>query len=159
MIKQVTGYEGKYFVDDNGYVFNAVGLELIQQLNTGYCTVTLYKNSVAKNVLVHRLVAYEFCEKRFEQAQVHHIDKNPYNNKAANLIWCTDSEHGKLNHNHTYTAIKATNVISGKVCLFPTFSCLQYYEIDAEKVRKRIKNGKTYQQCRWELCYEPIDPT
>lgn len=156
-IRDVVGYEGLYTVSDDGYVFNADGLELIQQIRKEYCILTLCKNGMRKTCLVHRLVAESFCPRLSGQSQVHHIDGNSFNNRASNLIWCNDAEHGKIHSGLEYTAIKSTNIFSGKVCYLPYMSSLQFYGLSQKSVLRAIKNGKTYQQCRWELYNGPID--
>ena len=43
-----------------------------------------------------RLTALFFCANKKHKAQVHHIDINPSNNYYKNLLWVTETEHGKL---------------------------------------------------------------
>lgn len=43
-----------------------------------------------------RLTALFFCANKKNKAQVHHIDINPSNNYYKNLLWVTETEHGKL---------------------------------------------------------------
>jgi len=45
-----------------------------------------------KNYSVHKLVASYFVPGNFQGAVVGHIDHNPYNNRADNLIWCTQKQ-------------------------------------------------------------------
>lgn len=46
---------------------------------------------------VHRLVAFAFIPNPENKPIVHHIDKNPLNNKVDNLMWVTEVEH-KIYH-------------------------------------------------------------
>lgn len=51
--------------------------------------------------MAYRLVAKAFpeiCGEWFEGCQVHHIDKNPGNNHADNLVVCTKKEHYAYHH-------------------------------------------------------------
>ena len=58
----------------------------------GYLYVDLVDRDKKKRYLVHRLVAFYFCEGWFEGAVVNHIDANPTNNHYTNLEWVTEKE-------------------------------------------------------------------
>ena len=89
--KDVKGYEGLYCVSDEGEVKNVARNRLLNGCvhASGYKTVVLYKNSISKRHLVHRLVATAFIQNINEYEQVNHIDENKLNNKAENLEWCS----------------------------------------------------------------------
>jgi len=59
-----------------------------------YKTVGLYKGGRQKQLKVHRLVAFAFCNNPdpATKIQVDHIDKNTYNNHFSNLRWVTNKE-------------------------------------------------------------------
>ena len=60
-------------------------------------------------IWVHRLVAKAFpeiCGKWFEGCHVHHLDKNPLNNRADNLVICTRKEHDAYHHDDRVEAGK-----------------------------------------------------
>lgn len=66
--------------------------------DSGYVHVTLVDaNKVAYSVLVHRLVASEFCENSDPNSKtvVNHIDGNKQNNCSDNLEWCTYLENSR----------------------------------------------------------------
>lgn len=96
--KSVTGYEGYYEVSNLGRVRSVERLDnaghtrksrvLIQKKEkNGYKRVHLSKNGIAKWYAVHRLVAFEFCDKPDGMDIVNHIDNDPTNNCALNLEW------------------------------------------------------------------------
>ena len=58
----------------------------------GYLYVTLCKNGVVRNFLLHRLVATAFLPKSDKKFQVNHLDENKLNNTVENLEWCTQKE-------------------------------------------------------------------
>lgn len=56
-------------------------------------------NGVLSNsIYIHRLVALVFCPNSDPEhkTEVHHIDVNPLNNKADNLVWLTPEEHREI---------------------------------------------------------------
>ena len=55
-------------------------------------TVNYYGHSVQ----VAHLIADTFCSHRAGATIVHHLDGNPANNTASNLIWVTYEEHMKI---------------------------------------------------------------
>ena len=60
--------------------------------NGGYNRVSLYKDGIQKNYLVHRLVANAFITNNDNKPQVNHIDGDKLNNNIENLEWSTASE-------------------------------------------------------------------
>lgn len=76
----------------------------VRNKETGkYSKITLYGNYnrascvfQRKRFHINRLVAKAFpeiCGIWFNKCQVHHLDKNPENNRADNLVVCTKEEH------------------------------------------------------------------
>lgn len=60
--------------------------------------VSLYKNKVRKDWLVHRLIALTFLPAIEGKNYVNHIDGNRNNNELENLEWCDHTE----NNNHAF---------------------------------------------------------
>ncbi|MDU6600365.1 MAG: NUMOD4 domain-containing protein [Streptococcus anginosus] len=60
--------------------------------------VSLWKDKVSKDFLVHRLVAEAFISNPDNKPTVNHIDGNPNNNHVNNLEWATYKE----NNNHAF---------------------------------------------------------
>lgn len=101
--RDIKDYEGLYQVSNFGRVRNSRTGRLLKQHsnNKGYLQVRLYKNSIIKTFLVHRLVAMAFPDlvdwteeakgKPFEELQVNHKDEfDKANNRIDNLEWCTN---------------------------------------------------------------------
>jgi len=75
----------------------------IQMSAYGYKFHQLYKDKKMHNVMVHRLVAITFLERKDGLDVVNHKDGNKHNNTVENLEWCTDA----YNHKHaTETGLK-----------------------------------------------------
>lgn len=111
--KNIVGYEDRYKISNLG---NVISKECVfYNKNTpyikkekplkpyttkaGYKVVNLIKNNKIQKMLVHRLVAIHFVEKKeLNFDVVNHIDNNRVNNTSSNLEWCTTS----LNQKHRY---------------------------------------------------------
>ena len=94
--KDIAGYEGLYKVSNLGNVKNLryrnkheEHLLTKRHQKNGYLTVSLSKNSIYKNFLIHRLVADVFIENPYNFPCVNHKDENKRNNCVDNLEWCT----------------------------------------------------------------------
>lgn len=55
----------------------------------GYPSVSLTRDGVSENVLIHMLVARTFLPNPNNYTVVNHIDTNKTNNHVSNLEWCT----------------------------------------------------------------------
>jgi hypothetical protein len=97
--KNISGYEGLYQVSNFGRVKSFCKWKrascpdeyiLKDSINNrGYHQVMLYKNTVKKKFLVHRLVAEAFIPNPENLPHINHIDENTGNNSVENLEWCT----------------------------------------------------------------------
>ena len=88
--KIIDGYE--YSINEYGQIKNNRTNKLLSmRLSNGYNRVRLYKNSVGRNILVHRLVAEKFCIKYEGFDEVNHKDGNKLNNHYTNLEWSNRS--------------------------------------------------------------------
>jgi hypothetical protein len=94
----IAGYEDLYEVSDAGQVWSAPrattrgGLLRRNPNHLGYLYVTLTRCGVQRRLAVHRLVAAAFLGPCPEGQEVRHLDGNPPNCAAANLVYGTHSE-------------------------------------------------------------------
>lgn len=91
--KDIEGYEGLFEVSNLGAIRRVANGEIVHQYNNkyGYKVVTLSKNRKCRQYLVHRIVAFAFCEGYKEGLVVNHKNEYRSDNRAENLEWCTRS--------------------------------------------------------------------
>lgn len=124
--KDVKGYEGLYIVSSKGEVAsiprgrNTGRILRKARLPSGYDQVSLCKNNVAVNRLVHRVVGEAFIPNHLSKPCVNHINGIKHDNNVTNLEWATYSE----NETHSYKILnKAPNRgMSGKYGFMNPFS-------------------------------------
>lgn len=95
--KDIDGFPG-YQVSSFGRVKNKTSgliLKCVEDKQTGYLRVNLWKNGIGSTKNVHRLVAESFIENPKNKRLVNHKDCNKSNNNISNLEWATDSENMK----------------------------------------------------------------
>jgi hypothetical protein len=97
VIHTISGYEGLYWIDAKGNVFNSKGIMKPHQKN-GYLAINLYKDGNMKHFYIHRLVAQTFIQNDENLKEVNHTDGNKTNNCVENLEWCDR----KRNLQHSY---------------------------------------------------------
>jgi hypothetical protein len=111
--KDIPNYEGYYKVSNLGRVkrINSITSHnhtrkerVLNQSNDNYRSVSLCKNNIKINFLVHRLVALTFLDKLNNKNFVNHKDGNKHNNNVENLEWCTRKENGE--HASKYGLVK-----------------------------------------------------
>ena len=105
--KDIPNYEGLYQASNLGRVkslerfrkgkngFLASVKEKILKtlmLNSGYYQVRLYKNSIGKMYLIHRLIWETFNGQIPEGYELNHLDEIPSNNRLSNLSLVTHKE-------------------------------------------------------------------
>ena len=61
-----------------------------------YLQIQLCKYGKTKNYKIHRLVYFAFNPSAKKTFEVHHIDKNTFNNRLENLIGLSKKEHGMI---------------------------------------------------------------
>ena len=107
-IKAIPDYEGLYEASSKGGIrsidriikttsgyskfFKGKEIYKAPNKNVHYFMVTLWKNNIADNQYVHRLIAKTFIPNPENKLEVNHIDGNRQNNNILNLEWCTRSE-------------------------------------------------------------------
>lgn len=104
--RDIAGYEGLYQVSNLGRVKGmarriqrnghtvAIPERTLNQTNNsnGYLRVNLSKDNHVKHAFVHRLVAAAFVDNPDGCRYVDHLDSDRHNNRADNLVWCTQGE-------------------------------------------------------------------
>ena len=121
--KSITGYENYYEVSNLGRVKSLERIAFSPKLKrkrklkekilspgirckckgaskTGYFFLVLNKEGKSKRFSIHRLVAKEFVENKYDKKVVNHIDEDTFNNTPQNLEWVTTKEncnHGTRN--------------------------------------------------------------
>lgn len=62
----------------------------------GYLRVRLRAGGCVREIPVHRLVAAAWCPGWHPSLEVHHLDGDPANNRAGNLLCVTAGEHARM---------------------------------------------------------------
>lgn len=92
-LKEISGFDGRYFINDSGVVVSRNGVIIKFQKLNGRLIAPLYDGKKIRRIFVHRIVLTEFGSKcEGERVFVNHKDGNPLNNRISNLEWVTRSE-------------------------------------------------------------------
>ena len=111
ILKEAVGFEGLYFVSDDGCLYNQKMKKHKQHIHpiTGYCQQILRKNGKTYMRYMHRLVAEAFIPNPDHLREVNHKDGNKLNNAVSNLEWVSRSQNMK----HSYeTGLRPTTKIA-----------------------------------------------
>ena len=135
--KDIPGYEGIYEVSDTGRVRSSKNKTTQSSLHgerkwrqrilkqksdkNGYKRVSLWKNKMVKDFLVHRLVAMAFIEKVDGKDIINHKDGIQWNNHVSNLEWCTYQE------NNAHAVENGLNRSADPIVLFNLISKEAHY--------------------------------
>lgn len=120
--KDIKGFEGKYYVDIYGNVYNNEKRLKHHADKEGYRVITLYKNNKSYGRKIHRLVAEAFIPNPENKAQVNHIDEDKTNNMVSNLEWVTAKEninHGTRNE-RVSKPVKVIDIANGEYNYYPS---------------------------------------
>lgn len=93
--KYIKGFENLYQISNFGRIKSMYSNELILKFrlsSTGYFRVYLYKNKIAKDFYVHRLVGKAFVKGYKKGLEINHKDFNKLNNFYKNLEWLTKNK-------------------------------------------------------------------
>ena len=106
--RDIEGYEGLYQVSNEGRVKSlervitrkngsplTIGEKIIKPrpIHNGHLRVVLCNVGVYTDKLVHVIVAKAFIPNPNNYEDVHHIDRNPANNRVENLKWMSHQQH------------------------------------------------------------------
>lgn len=156
MWKDIVGYEGLYKISTRGQVMSMHYKNMpeisaiLSPMNSsiGYLRVCLYKNTVAKTIFVHQLVAKTFIPNPYNKPFVNHKDGNKTNNYVENLEWVTPKE-------NTVHAIQAgllslKSPMKGRFgALNPKSKPILQYELNGNFIKKwdSISDAARYYNC------------
>jgi len=90
-MKAIKDFEGFYSITREGDVYSHMAgrFRRLSANSSGYKVISLHKDSVKTQHLIHRLVAQTFIPNLEEKPCVNHLDKDRLNNAVKNLEWCT----------------------------------------------------------------------
>ena len=122
--KPIQGYEGIYWIDNLGNIYNSRKQLKTYFTKTNYECIKLVKDGIRHNHSIHRLVAETFIPNPYNKSEVNHIDGNKSNNHYSNLEWVTAKE----NTEHSLYILKNK---TNKGCTWENhnFSSIQCYEM------------------------------
>ena len=114
MWKDISGFEGRYQVNEEGDIRNTTTTVLLSPSldKDGYKQIGIRKAGNRKKFWfkIHKLVALAFLELS-ANLQIDHIDRNKLNNHYTNLRWVTCQE----NCNNRKTTAWQTNTTTGEL--------------------------------------------
>lgn len=105
-IKDFTNYEVSNYGNVRSNNYSRIRI-LKKEKTRGYLRVSLSKENKVYRFQVHRLVANNFLNNRYNKPCVNHKDGNTFNNNVYNLEWVTYSE----NEKHSYDVLGKINPI------------------------------------------------
>jgi hypothetical protein len=144
-----------YLVSNYGRIFSRRTDKILKGGNiNGGLTISLCKDYVGKNVLVHRLVALAFVPGYFEGAVVRHKDNVKTNNMASNLEWVTNKEKTQRSIEMGLLPRSFCIVETGDMFMY-VYSCARYIGGDPDSILKCL-NGT--QQTHKGYHFEYINP-
>ena len=100
MFKEVLNYEGVYQINEQAEVFrickDGSRRKMTPSLTGRYLAVCLCKNGKQATLNLHKLVWQAFNGPVPKNCQIHHKDKNKFNNNLSNLKCLNEKEHNFL---------------------------------------------------------------
>lgn len=158
--KRIKGYEDAYEISSIGRIKSIDRLRKFGRSNVikkgtflqpqldknGYLKVVLHKNNQPKTYSIHRLVACNFIENKYNLPFVNHKDENKLNNNVDNLEWCDR----KYNNNYGTRTLRASKKCRKQIC---------QYDLEGNFIKKydsvyqaKIENSKSSGTHISEVC-------
>lgn len=123
-IRDLRGYEGIYWMDEEGNIFSAKGKRKPVRHETGYYVITLSIKGECKTHRYHRLVAETWIENPDNKPFVNHKDGDKLNFNPSNLEWVTEKE----NSEHAVsTGLFNVKGVSNPACRFTEGDVSDWY--------------------------------
>jgi len=139
-VKQIRAFP-KYYISDLGRVFSVYSgktKQLKPQLHNGYPSVTLCRDKIKYQFLVHRLVLFHFKGLPLLNECANHKNGNKLNNGIKNLEWTTQSRNVK----HAYKKkLRTINKEHKERCAALGLRKRKLTIHDAEKIRRLFVTG------------------
>lgn len=114
----IEGFEGDYQISNMGRGKSLKGISGIserilkpQKVVAGYLYISMWKDGLAKNKFLHRLVGKYFVPNPENKPQINHKKGFKWDNRANELEWATSSEN--LKHAHS-TGLKKPTCNNGE---------------------------------------------
>lgn len=121
---ELTGYEGIYWMNEDGNIYSGNGLRKPVLHCTGYYVITLSKKGKAKTFRYHRLVAEVLIPNPDKKPFVNHKDGNKLNFHPSNLEWVTEKENSEHAVNSGLFNVKGVN---NPACNFTEDDVVDWY--------------------------------
>ena len=141
MIKQITGYNGRYAITDTGSIISSFGGKenvLVPCVNSqGYVeTVLVTEKGKRKNEKWHRLVAKAFIDNPENKPCINHKNGIKTDNRVENLEWCTSGE----NVRHAIDVLGKT--FGNQKGVFPSWLKSVLNRGQVVRIKERLKAGE-----------------
>lgn len=146
-MKDITGYEGLYAIEEDGRVWSyRRNKYLSQNIDTnGYYKVDLSSNGKSKHQNIHRLLAYTYIPNPENKDCIDHINRNRLDNRIENLRWATKKENSE-NRSLRVDNLAQEQYIRTKRCK-TTYGIYTYYVFGIKRNNiNHIKPFKTLQE-------------
>ena len=171
-LKYIVEYP-RYAASPDGKIYSFNTNRFLKQSTkpSGYKQVSLSKHNIVKSIMVHRIIASLFCEKRPGCNQVNHKDGNKGNNHYKNLEWVTAKENnthaletglkkpgyigpGEDNPSAKISEVIVEDIIKRKMAGARNIDIADFYDLNRNTINQ-ILAGNTWKHVSKRLGYTP----